>query len=146
MKVNIFKYRKYCAKNARNIVLKSFFIALMRYICFIPFMLFIIVSLSLLSIFMFILAKIIRVDITLKDCFKTFSILREAINYFSKDSIESIFHTYYCLFRCKICKKKCCYTADKIDSRTNLPLWAWLDEMPGACYKCYKNKRRTRNV
>lgn len=140
MKVSIFKYRKYVAKNARNIVLKNFFISLIRYIVFIPFILVIIVCLGFVFLLYFVLSQTNSDRPTFRESFKDFSLLREAINYFSKDSLELIFCNYHCHFKCKICKKKCYYSVDKIDSHTNLPLWGWLDNMPNTCRECYVEK------
>lgn len=142
MRVSIFKYREYVAGGARSIVLKNFFICLIRYICFAPFMLLIIILFSIVAIFIFILAKVTITDLTFKDCLKTFNITEIALDFFSKDSLELIFCNYYCHFKCKICKKKCYYSANKIDNHTNLPLWGWLDDMPNTCYGCYKKRNK----
>lgn len=143
MKANIFKIREQVARGARKIVLKNFFISLTKYILFMPFILVIIICLSFAFILLYALQKITEKEITIKKSFRDFDLLGESISYFSKDSIELIFNTYNCYFKCKTCGKKCYYQAGYIDME--LPLWQWLDEAEQTCYECYKKGKEAKN-
>lgn len=143
MKANIFKIREQVAKGARKIVLKNFLVSLTRYILFAPFVFVIIVLLGIVFLLMFVLQKTIKGGSSFKELFNDFTLFKDALGYFSKDSIELIFYTYHCFFKCKVCGKECNYEARYID--TELPLWQWLDEAEQTCYECYEQEKRNEN-
>lgn len=142
MKANIFKIKEQVAKGARKIVLKNFLVSLTRYILFAPFIFVIIILLGIVFLLMFVLQKTIKGSSSFKKSFNDFTIFKEALGYFSKDSIELIFYTYYLSFKCKVCGKDCNYQARYINTNTELPIWQWLDEAEQTCYKCYEQEKK----